>query len=139
MVQITSYNTIRGAVRVVSVVAGVFVAVALASAVGFTWWSLTVVTAAGLLIGRLLRGNAATQRILETLVGTAAGLVGGLIFSPLRVEPAEEAIQDLINQLAELLDQMAGDLDPGPAAPPAGLEAARAPSCPVARGRARGP
>ncbi|MBO0776622.1 MAG: hypothetical protein J2P34_09920 [Actinobacteria bacterium] len=134
VVQITTYHTIRNAVqRVVSVVAGVLVAVALSALIGFTWWSLAMVVIAGLVLGHVLRlgehvlevpisgmlilavgsGAAATGRISETLVGAGVGLLGGLIFPPLRVQPAEEAIEELSRQLAGLLEQMAADLQQG--------------------------
>lgn len=48
VVQVTMYHTIRNALqRVVSVVAGVLIAVGFSVAVGFTWWSLVIVIAAG--------------------------------------------------------------------------------------------
>lgn len=149
VVQATMYQTIRSAFqRVASVVAGVVVAVTFAAVAGFTWWSLAIVIAVGLVIGQVLRlGNhllevpisamlilsvdtraAATGRITETLVGAAAGMLGGLIFAPLRLQPAEEAIEDLSRQLAMLLDAIAGDLAAGAAAVTAGehLSQARA-------------
>jgi hypothetical protein len=115
----------------VSVVVGVLVAVGFSVAVGFTWWSLVILIAAGLVLGYALRlGDhilevpisamlilsiatraAATSRILETLVGAGAGLAGGLVFPPLRVQPAEEAIADLSRDLAGLLDGLATDLE----------------------------
>ena len=52
IVQATMYQTIRNALqRVVSVVAGVLVAVAFSTLVGFTWWSLAIVIAVGLAVG----------------------------------------------------------------------------------------
>jgi hypothetical protein len=149
IVQATMYQTIRNALqRVVSVVAGVLVAVAFSALVGFTWWSLVIVIAVGLAIGQVLRlgihilevpisamlilslgagtGAAATGRIFETLVGAGAGMLGGLIFAPLRVQPAEEAIDDLSRQLATLLDEMADDLETGSAETTAGQRLAQA-------------
>jgi hypothetical protein len=132
IVQVTMFQTVRSALqRVVSVVAGVLVAVTLSAVVGFTWWSLAILIAAGLAVGHLLHlGDhiievpisamlilsldtraAATERITETLVGACAGMIGGFIFAPLRVQPAEEAVDDLSRQLAGLLDQMASDLE----------------------------
>jgi hypothetical protein len=149
IVQATMYQTIRNALqRVVSVVAGVLVAVAFSALVGFTWWSLVIVIAVGLAIGQVLRlgihilevpisamlilslgtgtGAAATGRIFETLVGAGAGMLGGLVFAPLRVQPAEEAIEDLGRQLATLLDEMAGDLEAGSATTTAGQRLSQA-------------
>jgi Aromatic acid exporter family member 1 len=141
IVQATMYQTIRSALqRVVSVVAGVLVAVAFSALVGFTWWSLVIVIAVGLAVGQVLRlgvhilevpisamlilslgtSAAATGRIFETLVGAGAGMLGGLIFAPLRVQPAEDAIDDLSRQLATLLDEMANDLETGSAETTAG-------------------
>ncbi|HWN16863.1 MAG TPA: hypothetical protein VNU02_23600, partial [Candidatus Dormibacteraeota bacterium] len=58
--------------------------------------------------------TAAVSRIVETLIGTGVGMLGGLIFAPLRVQPAEEAIDDLSRDLAGLLEQIATDLAVGP-------------------------
>jgi Aromatic acid exporter family member 1 len=134
VVQVTMYQTLRSAVqRVVTVVAGVVVAVALSAVAGFTWWSLAILVTASLAVGYVLRlGDhilevpisamlilslggkaAATGRIVETLAGTAAGMLGGLILTPLRVQPAEEAIEELSRGLASLLEQMADDLGDG--------------------------
>jgi gas vesicle protein len=102
--------------------------------VGFTWWSLGILIAVALLVGLVLRlGNdllevpisamlilssvgstsAATDRIIETLIGAGAGMVGGLLFAPVRLQSAEDAVDDLSGQLAGLLDQMASDVDAG--------------------------
>lgn len=145
--QATMYQTIRSALqRVVSVVAGVLVAVAFSALVGFTWWSLVIVIAVGLAVGQVLRlgvhilevpisamlilslgtSAAATGRIFETLAGAGAGMLGGLIFAPLRVQPAEDAIDDLSRQLATLLDEMANDLETGSAETTAGQRLSQA-------------
>jgi uncharacterized membrane protein YgaE (UPF0421/DUF939 family) len=142
VVQVTLYQTIRSAIRrVASVVAGVLVAVALSAAVGFTWWSLGITIAASLVVGNLLHLGreilevpisamlilsvdvrvAATNRIIETLVGAGAGLLSGFILAAPRVQPAEEAVDELCRQMADLLDQMARGLADG-----AGLEASGA-------------
>jgi Aromatic acid exporter family member 1 len=138
VVQATLYQTVRSAIqRVVSVVAGVLVALAFSAAVGMTWWSLGLTIAAGLVVGSVLRlGHhmlevpisamlilsvdtraAATGRIADTLVGTAAGLAGGILLSPVRTQPAENAIGSLSRQMADLLEEiasgLAGGSDPG--------------------------
>jgi hypothetical protein len=138
VVQATLYQTVRSAVqRVVSVVAGVLLALAFSTAVGLTWWSLGLTIAVALVIGSVLRlGHhmlevpisamlilsldtraAATGRILDTVVGAVAGLVGGIIFSSVRTQPAENAIGNLSRQMADLLDEIASGLadgsDPG--------------------------
>jgi hypothetical protein len=132
VLQASLYQTIRSGIRkVASVAVGVLVAVTVAEFIGFSWWQLALVIAGALLIGRALRlGDdllevpisamlifssagthaAATGRVVDTLVGTAAGLAGGLVFAAPRVQPAREAVDSLANRLADLLDRMAGDL-----------------------------
>src|ERR1700722_20353302 len=100
-------QTIRsGLKKVLSVAAGVLLAVVLAEFIGFSWWQLMLVIAVALLIGGVLRlgddllevpisamlifasaghGVAAAGRVVDTLVGTVAGLLGGLVFASLRV------------------------------------------------------
>jgi hypothetical protein len=147
VVQVTMFQTIRSALqRVVSVVAGVLVAVAFSAFLGFTWWSLAILIAAGLAIGSALHlGNhilevpisamlilsldtrtAAISRIVETLIGAGSGMVGGLIFAPLRVQPAEQAIEDLSRDVAGLLERIAADLAVGPEPGPADERLSRA-------------
>jgi Aromatic acid exporter family member 1 len=133
VLQASLYQTIRSALRkVLSVTLGVLVAVGVAEFIGFSWWQLALVIAAALTIGRALRlGDdllevpisamlifssvgthaAATGRVVDTLVGAAAGLAGGLIFAGRpRVQPARSAVGRLAGQVAGLLDQMASDL-----------------------------
>jgi uncharacterized membrane protein YgaE (UPF0421/DUF939 family) len=56
VVQLTLYSTVRhGLDRVLSVVAGVIVAYGVASLTGLTWWSLGLVVALSITVGRLLR------------------------------------------------------------------------------------
>jgi hypothetical protein len=131
VLQVSLYKTVRSAVqRIASVVAGVLVAVVLSASAGFTWWSLGLSIAAALILGYALRlgdhilevpisamlilsvsaGTAATDRIVETLIGAATGLLASFIASPVRVQCAEEAIEDLSRRLADLLDRMATGL-----------------------------
>lgn len=131
VVQVTMFQTIRNAAqRVISVIAGVIVALGFSVFVGLTWWSLTILIAAGLAIGYALRlgvhilevpisamlilslnpQTAAVGRIVETLIGAGVGMLGGLIFAPLRLQSAEGAIDDLSRDLAGLLEQIATDL-----------------------------
>ena len=138
VVQATLFHTIRSAVlKVVAVTAGVLAAVAVSAYVPFSWWVLGLLIAGTLVLGLILRLReeilevpisamlifsydshaAATSRITETLVGAAAGLAAGLVFAPLRVEPAKEAVGDLSRQMADLLAQMADGLAEAPPDP----------------------
>ena len=132
VLQASLYQTIRSGVKkVLSVTVGVLVAVGASEFIGFSWWLLALLIAAALLIGRMLRlgddllevpisamlifssvgtHSAAAGRVVDTLAGTAAGLIGGLAFAPLRVQPAREAVGELAGRLAGLLDRMAADL-----------------------------
>jgi uncharacterized membrane protein YgaE (UPF0421/DUF939 family) len=135
VVQVSIYQTLRTAARrVAGVVSGVLLALGLSAWVGFTWWSLGIGTALGLTVGYALHlreevlevpisamlimsvgtRSAATGRIVETFIGTAAGLVAGFVLTSPRVQPAEEAIEDLCRMMADLLDRMAGGLAAGP-------------------------
>jgi len=139
VLQASLYQTIRSAIRkVLSVMLGVLVAVGVAEFIGFSWWQLALVIAAALVIGRALRlgddllevpisamlifssvgpDAAGTGRVVDTLVGAAAGLAGGLVFAgPPQVQPARTAVGRLAGQVAGLLDRMAGDLAHEPSA-----------------------
>jgi hypothetical protein len=132
VLQASLYQTLRSGLRkVAAVTVGVLVAVVVSEFVGFSWWQLGLLIAATLLIGGMLRlgdellevpisamlifasagqHGAALGRVADTLIGALAGLVGGLLFAPPRVQPAREAVGDLANRLAGLLDRMAADL-----------------------------
>ena len=131
VVQATLFHTIGTAIRrVAAVTAGVLAAVAVAAYVPFSWWVLGLLIAGTLVLGIVLRLRdeilevpisamlifsvdshaAATSRITETLIGAAAGLAAGLVFAPLRVQPAKNAVGDLSRQMADLLGQMADGL-----------------------------
>src|SRR3984885_15077256 len=131
VVQATLFHTIRSAVqRVIGVTTGVLAAVAVSAYVPFSWWVLGLLIAGTIALGMILRlkeetrevpisamlffsvdsHTAATSRITETLIGAAAGLAAGLLFAPLRVQPAKEAVGDLSRQMADLLGQMADGL-----------------------------
>ena len=137
VLQASLFQTIRSAMRkVVSVTAGVLVAVTVSAFVGFSWWLLALLIGGTLTLGYLLRlGDdllevpisamlifasagehaAASGRVVDTLVGSAAGLAGGLAFAPLRVQSARDAVGELANRLAGQLDRMATDLAAIPA------------------------
>jgi gas vesicle protein len=129
--QATLYHTIRSAIqRVVGVTAGVLAAVAVAAYVPFSWWVLGLLIAGTLTLGVVLHLHEdtlevpisamlifsvdthvyAATRVTETLVGAAAGLAAGLIFAPLRTQPAKDAIGDLTRQMSDLLGQMSDGL-----------------------------
>ena len=136
VVQLTMYETVAsGLQRVASVVAGVLIAVGVATYVGLTWWSLGAVVAASLVIGRLLRlgphllevpisamlvlavggaEGAALDRVYETLVGAAVGVtVNVVIAAPLYVQPASDAISELADRMATFLRRLADQLGVG--------------------------
>lgn len=134
VLQVSLYQTLRSAARrVASVVTGVLIALGLSAWLGFTWWSLGIMIALGLAVGYALHlsaevlevpisgllilsvgtRTAATGRIVETLIGTAAGLTAGFVLTSPRVQPAEKAIEELGRTMAGLLDQMAAGLSGG--------------------------
>jgi hypothetical protein len=134
VVQVSAYQTLRSAVRrVASVVAGVLLALSLSAWVGFTWWSLGIAIAIGLAVGHALHlhedvlevpisamlilsvgtRTAATGRVVETAIGTVAGLAAGFVLTSPRVQPAEEAVEELCRTLAGLLERVAAGLGGG--------------------------
>jgi hypothetical protein len=136
VLQATLYQTIRTAAeKVLGVTAGVLAAVGVAAYVPFSWWVLGMLIAATLALGMALRlGDnmlevpisamlifsvdthaAATSRIADTLIGVGAGLAAGLLFAPLRVQPAKEAVSELTDRMSALLGQMAAGLAEVPA------------------------
>src|SRR5690606_24956926 len=66
-----------------------------------------------MLILSLPTETAVIDRVVSTFIGAAAGLASNLLVAPLRIQPAEEAVDDLSGQLADLLDRMAEDLVAG--------------------------
>jgi uncharacterized membrane protein YgaE (UPF0421/DUF939 family) len=133
VVQLTMYETLtHGRERIVSVVAGVLLAVLFASFVGLTWWSLGIVIAVSIVAGRLLRlgphllevpisamlvlavggaERAALGRVSETLIGAAVGvLVNLLLAPPLYVRPASAAIAGLAEEMARFAADLAAAL-----------------------------
>ncbi|MEP6696119.1 MAG: aromatic acid exporter family protein [Pseudonocardiales bacterium] len=136
VVQLTMYETLaNGLQRVASVLAGVLVALGVASYAGLTWWSLGAAVATSLLIGRVLRlgaqllevpisamlvlsvggtQGAAVDRIYETLIGAAVGVaVNAVIAAPLYVQPAGDALAELAERMAAFLRTLAGQLRAG--------------------------
>jgi hypothetical protein len=133
VVQLTLYETVaHGLGRIVSVLAGVLVAVGVANVVGLTWWSLGAVVAGSLVIGRILKlgphlfevpitamlvlevgggERMAAGRVIETLLGAAVGVaVSALIAPPLYLQPAGDAIGDLAERMARFTRDFANGL-----------------------------
>ena len=136
VVQVTPVSLLAsGLDRVVSVVAGVALATGFAIVVPLSWWSLGLLIFVSITIGQFLRlqnnlvevaisamlvlgvGTIATeaaawQRIAETLVGAAVGILANLLFPPkVASSDAAGAIDGLANSLSELLVHAADDLD----------------------------
>jgi hypothetical protein len=139
IVQITFYSTITDSFRrILSVVAGVVLAVLFAETIGFTWWSLGALIAASIVIGQLLRlgphllevpisamlvlgvgvgttaESAAYGRILETLVGAAVGVAVNILWPPpVEIRSAGAAIHRFTADTADFLDRVADELTRG--------------------------
>ena len=115
VVQATLAGTlVNGVQRVLSVVAGVALAVLLVSVVGLTWWSLGALVAASIVVGQSLRlgphlvevpisamlvlgvGHAAgaesigSGRVVETVVGAIVGVLVNIAFPPSGQNPGRE-------------------------------------------------
>jgi uncharacterized membrane protein YgaE (UPF0421/DUF939 family) len=133
VVQLTMYETFRhGLERIFSVLAGVLVAVGVASVVGLTWWSLGAVIALSLVVGRALRlgphllevpisamlvlavtnaEDLAVERVYETLIGSAVGVLVNLVIAPpLYMQPAGDALAELADRMAAVLRGLAAQL-----------------------------
>lgn len=133
IVQVTLLGTISDSIRrILAVVLGVTLAIGFTDLVPFSVWSLSAVIAASILLGLLLRLGphllevpisamlvlgvggaqaAATSRISETLVGTAAGLVLTLVLPPaVQNRTAGAAVEGFAVEMAELLERVAVDL-----------------------------
>ncbi|WP_412079637.1 FUSC family protein (plasmid) [Streptomyces xanthophaeus] len=137
VVQVTLYSTLTTSIRRVnSVVVGVLIAIGFSVLVGLTWWSLGLLILASLVVGHLVRvdefvpevaisamlvlgvtqvANTAWDRVLETLIGAAVGLLVNLVVAPpVWVGPAGTAITDLALRMSRLLDHL-GEEPLGPA------------------------
>lgn len=136
VVQLTLYETLTSGVRrVLSVVAGVLLALGFSDFVGFTWWSLGLLVLTSIGVGKLLRvgeqlmevpisgmlvlavGGAhttASSRVYETLIGAGVGVaVGALVAPPLYVQPAGDALLELADRMVAVLHRAAGELRAG--------------------------
>jgi hypothetical protein len=135
VVQVTPLSLLAsGLDRVVAVVAGVVLAVGFAAVVPLEWWSLGMLILVSITIGQYLRLRsnlvevaisamlvlgvgaigaeaAAWQRIAETLVGAAVGIVATLLFPPkVPSGDAGRAIDGLADSVSELLVRAADEL-----------------------------
>lgn len=127
IVQVTLVGTVADTGRrIVSVVVGVVVAIVFASVFGFGVATLAVLIAASLALGQLLRlgphllevpisamlvlgvngaQSAANDRIAETLLGAAAGVLVALLFPPtVQSRTAGAAVEEFAVELADLLE-----------------------------------
>jgi hypothetical protein len=140
VVQTTLASTlVTGIQRVLSVVAGVALAVLFVSVVGLTWWSLGALVAASIVVGQLLRlgpnlvevpisamlvlgvgyaGGAesvGTGRVVETLLGAAVGVLVNVVFPPpVQTKYAGQAVEKFAEEIGSLLDAAATALFAGP-------------------------
>jgi hypothetical protein len=133
VVQVTLYATITtGIRRVNSVVAGVLIAIGFSALVGLTWWSLGLIILASLIVGHFVRvsefvpevaisamlvlgvtqvTDTAWDRVLETLIGAAVGLLFNFLFvPPVWVATAGESIEDQARRLRLLLLRVGEEL-----------------------------
>ncbi|GAA1956567.1 FUSC family protein [Catenulispora subtropica] len=134
VVQVTLYSTLTtGVRRVVSVVAGVLIAVGFSAVVGLSWWSLGLIILAALTVGQFIRvgefvvevaisamlvlgvtqlASQAWERVLETLIGAGVGLLFNVVLAPpVWVDPAAESIVGLARRTRSLLLSIGEELD----------------------------
>jgi len=135
VVQVTPLSLLAsGLDRVLSVVAGVLLAVGFSAVVPLEWWSLGVLIAVSILIGQAMRlgsnlievpisamlvlgvgaldaGAAGWHRITETLIGAGVGMASNLVFPPrIAADDAGNAIRGLADELARLLRHASAEL-----------------------------
>jgi uncharacterized membrane protein YccC len=139
VVQATLSGTaLNGLQRVLSVVSGVALAVVFVAVVGLSWWSLAALVAAATVVGQLLRlgphlvevpisamlvlgvgasgaGSAGADRVVETLIGAAVGVLVNVLFPPaVQTRYAGQAVQKFADEIAGLLHDAATGLIAGP-------------------------
>jgi uncharacterized membrane protein YccC len=135
VVQATLAGTLASSVqRVLSVVAGVGLAILFVSVVGLSWWSLGALVTAALVVGQLLRlgpnlvevpisamlvlgvGAAGAEtvgagRVVETLVGAAVGVLVNVLVPPaVRTRYAEQALERFAQEISGLLEDAAATM-----------------------------
>ena len=137
VVQASTVGTLRmGAVRIGAVLTGVLVAVVVTTWTGLSWWSLALVIAASLVLAKVFRlGDqsletpisamlilavaspevGAETRIVNTLIGTAVGIVFSLVV-PVAIPNAQagEAVSRLARSQGALLAEIAQTLGSRP-------------------------
>ncbi|NUR61168.1 MAG: hypothetical protein HOV87_21280 [Catenulispora sp.] len=134
VVQVTLYATLTtGVRRVISVVAGVLIAVGFSAVVGLSWWSLGLIILASLTVGQFIHvgefvnevaisamlvlgvtqlASQAWERVLETLIGAGVGLLFNVLLAPpVWVDPAAESIVGLARRTRSLLLGIGEELD----------------------------
>lgn len=136
IIQVTPVSLlVSGLDRVVAVVAGVSLAAGFATVVPLEWWSLGLLLLVSITVGQFLRLRAnlvevgisamlvlgvgsfgapaaAWQRITETLVGAAVGVLANLVFPPkVASSDSGHAIDAIADSLSELLMRAATELD----------------------------
>ncbi|MGY1696184.1 MULTISPECIES: FUSC family protein [unclassified Geodermatophilus] len=139
VVQATLSSTlVNGVQRVLSVVCGVALAVLFVAVVGLSWWSLAALVAAAIVVGQLLRlgphlvevpisamlvlgvgasgaGAVGSDRVLETLLGAAVGMLVNVVFPPaVQTRYAVRSVERFAGEIAALLDDAAAVLAAGP-------------------------
>jgi hypothetical protein len=137
IVQVTFFGTVTDTLRrILSVLIGVGVAIGASVLVGFTWWSLGIIVLVSILIGQALRlgphllevpisamlilaaggaGVRATDRVVETLLGAAVGLLVNLVIPQRpRTRSAGMAVERFGDSIARLLDRVSSSLHDGP-------------------------
>lgn len=137
IVQVTFFGTITETLRrIVSVLAGVGLAIGASLLVGLTWWSLASIVLVSILVGQALRlgphllevpisamlilaaggaGVNAIDRVVETVIGAAAGLLVNVVLPQRpRTRSAGIAVERFADEIARLLDRAASALHDGP-------------------------
>ncbi|GAY10420.1 aromatic acid exporter family protein [Pseudonocardia sp. N23] len=127
---------VNGVQRVLSVVAGVALAVVVVSMVGLTWWSLGAIVATSIVVGQILRlgphllevpisamlvlgvgyttGAEAVGagRVVETLIGAAVGVLVNVTFPPaVQTRNVGRAVERFAAGIADLLDDAAAAMN----------------------------
>ncbi|RIX28670.1 FUSC family protein [Amnibacterium setariae] len=139
VVQASTVGTLRmGLVRVGAVLTGVLVAVVVTSWTGLSWWSLALVIAASLVLAKVFRlgdqsletpisamlilavaspGLGAETRVVNTLIGTAVGIVFSLVV-PVAIPNAQagESVSRVARSQGALLAEIAQTLATRPPA-----------------------